>query len=1204
MSPSSNTSKHGTKNFIRTSRTFKCPACGNKKGDCAVSIDGDFVLCLNTHRGIRGFRYLGDTKGGACWGMLVVEDANSEQSEHWSQLRLEREQERREAAITSAKGKLEPEEIDKYTHKLAEYYGLSRSHRDNLLARGFTSKQINQLRFFSVTPGERLPALFPANYPGVKSGSLAVAVRAIFMPAYNLAGLIHGGQYRLDIAESGKYRWPLGYKSSHLKNGELPITFVPGDKILSENPSDWIGDNFGNEAFICEGFPKATIAALAFNKLFVGAAGGNFSSSIEQFTNFVITKNIKTINICPDAGDVKNPQVMRRWLRQYEYFKSLNLFVRVFWWGQVDKQLDNDIDELPPETKLSYISWEQFLAYAHEYGGLEKNENWFDTSAIKFGSYEERVKAAQKELEDFLPWTDEIKLQEYINCNIEDLNKGIYIFKSGTNTGKTTLALKIVDYYSYGLVLSYRNSLLQQFCEKSKGKVIHLHDCKLENSYAGKKFREETSLPWIAACVDSSSKLPARKVIILEEVEKTMNHMLRGKTCKKSRPYIISNFFRLIEQAEHIFCFDADVSPITMEYLQAVTGKTIYGTWNQRQSPRWNIQLYGGEKEILSDGSIKEKPNARSGFEEQFINAVLSGENVMLCSDAQKLLVAVDRLLNDYGYDVLRIDSYTKGDPITMGIVNEFLKDPDTVLTEKKPKALLLSPLVESSTDITIPYFSKVFGIFFGIINHKEIMQILARYRQPVERFVYCRTYSFANNNSSRSSLPEVVARNYLQNQQEALEYLAIYNHLPTRQSKKATNVTGNYEQILDSVSDIWQSPHFKAVCQFTAFDNYSKANLRQNLLDYMLEQGHHAVLLDMRNKVTYKKITEEKIAWLKEEAKKICEIPVPDGFDYYQAMKLKETKSLTPIERWLCEKVILQHKLPGFELNEEFVFENHLDNPHYINRLSLRWAMQNLGKQQSLDKTKWVNFLRNDNEIWDIQTRSLQAQLLLNLGVPQLIKQLTTKYGGWNDEDEVVLDFKDICIQYTHRLRRILSINANSNSNPNYLVRRILEKIGVGLERHQHRIKGTNKKKYSYTIDGETLENTNEVTRSVFDAIARRHESDLSSTDETYKKIYMSSQLGTKIIPDLDPLSNPQLINQILKASANISTAELEQIHLNRDEQEVIKFESCMTETLTGCESWEMVSTFLKSYSLEERQIGWALLSVEERNRLARLKI
>ncbi|MGK7928881.1 MAG: hypothetical protein AB4290_27200, partial [Spirulina sp.] len=92
---------------------------------------------------------------------------------------------------------------------------------------------------------------------------------------------------KLDNSENGRYRWLKSRFSSHLPNGELPITTVipKGEKtIIAPTEAIAIPENLQGIIAI-EGILKPFIAAHHFDKKYavIGAAGGLFESSIAMF---------------------------------------------------------------------------------------------------------------------------------------------------------------------------------------------------------------------------------------------------------------------------------------------------------------------------------------------------------------------------------------------------------------------------------------------------------------------------------------------------------------------------------------------------------------------------------------------------------------------------------------------------------------------------------------------------------------------------------------------------------------------------------------------------------------------------------------------------------------------------------------------------------------------------------------------------------
>ena len=148
-----------------------------------------------------------------------------------------------------------------------------------------------------------------------------------------------------------KYPWlSTSSRPANLKNGELPITYAPGD---------------GSVLNLCEGILKPLVAAEIHGAQFIGAAGGNFASSPEQLRECISALLPLTIALCPDGGALANRQVMHQYSLLAELVTELGYELKVRWWGQVTKA-SGDVDEITREQfeQSALISWAEFAALA------------------------------------------------------------------------------------------------------------------------------------------------------------------------------------------------------------------------------------------------------------------------------------------------------------------------------------------------------------------------------------------------------------------------------------------------------------------------------------------------------------------------------------------------------------------------------------------------------------------------------------------------------------------------------------------------------------------------------------------------------------------------------------------------------------------------------------------------------------------------
>jgi hypothetical protein len=329
-------------------RCTPCPICGEASPDCRYSPDGELILC-HSHTDFDPqhpeWHYVRVSSNGV-WGVFVPRKSEAFDRTEWESKKLQRERDRREREREHAKNALSIPDRDKALRKLSKTLGLSRRHRQALLDRGLPESAIESGLFFSIYPNDDVPpAGIPPNLPGVINGKIAAGGVGIACPAFDGEGRAIGYQIRLENVTDSKYRWAKGLTSSHLPDGELPITHIPNGK---DNGQVWLS----------EGILKPFVAAHKHSINAIGAAGGNFSGSPNLIGTAI--EPYRQLILCPDAGDINNPQVMLRWSKEIKFLESLGKSVLVAFWGQKNKD-DDDIDELSSLKEIEFITPSQFL---------------------------------------------------------------------------------------------------------------------------------------------------------------------------------------------------------------------------------------------------------------------------------------------------------------------------------------------------------------------------------------------------------------------------------------------------------------------------------------------------------------------------------------------------------------------------------------------------------------------------------------------------------------------------------------------------------------------------------------------------------------------------------------------------------------------------------------------------------------------------
>ena len=347
-----------------------CPVCQGAKKDCRQNNKTSLIHCRDTSANPIDYVFRGqDALGFGMW-------AYKADAQQWSQERREQWQKEKQADQSRrlahhAKTALPVEALDLAVRKLARYLGLTSEHRQQLRDRGLTDEQIEKGLFFSIAENQEIPPGIPPNFPGVDwSGQkLFTPSPGIACPAFNSDGKAIGYQIRLSTADSGKYRWPKGQVSSHLQNGELPLTIT--GPSLTDAEVIWL----------TEGILKPYITSEKWKIPCIGAAGGNHQGSPQQLLAALqqISEDC-LIAIAPDAGAILNKNV----LKQYE--KTVKLLtdwgygdrIQFAWWGQATKS-DNDCDEISQDEfdQIQYLNPDQFDALCPD-SLICRVQKWFN----------------------------------------------------------------------------------------------------------------------------------------------------------------------------------------------------------------------------------------------------------------------------------------------------------------------------------------------------------------------------------------------------------------------------------------------------------------------------------------------------------------------------------------------------------------------------------------------------------------------------------------------------------------------------------------------------------------------------------------------------------------------------------------------------------------------------------------------------------
>ena len=309
---------------------------------------------------------------------------------------------------------------------------------------------------------------------------------------------------------------------------------------------------------------------------------------------------------------------------------------------------------------------------------------------------------------------------------------GIVGIKSAKGTGKTTALIPVValaqEQNRSVLLLTHRIQLGRFLCERIGVNWINQQLPKQPSDSLG-------------LCLDSMWKLNPSDwdggIIILDEVEQSLWHLLHSSTCKKKRMAILKTFqhliARVIETGGLVIAQDADLSDISIDYLKRLATNEIE-PWiaiNQWQAERgWDVYFYDSpnptaliyqlEQDLRAGHKCYVTTDSRSGrYGSDTIDRYIKQTLKQLEDSYTKTLVVCSHTTNTTGHPAV-----------------DFVSSINTQAPEYD--AVFVTPTLGTGVSIDVKHFDRVYGIFQGVIPDPEVRQALARVRANVPRHLWC----------------------------------------------------------------------------------------------------------------------------------------------------------------------------------------------------------------------------------------------------------------------------------------------------------------------------------------------------------------------------------------------------------------------------------------------------------------------------------
>lgn len=387
--------------FRPANKTNPCPVCGDTTRRCrrkltrfdlpgGQTIEAEQFFCVSCRDDLPGFKYSGETDGYR-WGKYITQELSEELSLIWSdytrqhpqnaksrKLKLKPKKSSRYPVtrvpeLVSYKHLLGAEHRDREIRKLLAQLSLKPKHIWALSRRGLSQLQIERCCCRSVTNFQSIAKPVNDRLAGIAPGGMSLNSNyaGLLIPIRNPLGQYIGWQVRLDFTKNSCYVWASGETTSvHLPDsGELPLGFFLPQHQAKSN---YIG--------LVEGLGfKGIVTSDRYSQVILGASGGQFASSPQQFKQYLqaaskLTQR-KILLLYPDAGSILNRLILIQYWHTVALATEYGYQVKVAWWGQITKGC-SDVDE--HHFGFNIISPNEFWAIAKKfikYRKVNQHEN-------------------------------------------------------------------------------------------------------------------------------------------------------------------------------------------------------------------------------------------------------------------------------------------------------------------------------------------------------------------------------------------------------------------------------------------------------------------------------------------------------------------------------------------------------------------------------------------------------------------------------------------------------------------------------------------------------------------------------------------------------------------------------------------------------------------------------------------------------------
>jgi hypothetical protein len=569
----------------------------------------------------------------------------------------------------------------------------------------------------------------------------------------------------------------------------------------------------------------------------------------------------------------------------------------------------------------------------------------------------------------------------------------------------------------------------------------------IEDKYNSKEDKQDVDLFGCGLCVDSLHQESQAQfnaadwsgaIVIIDEVEQVIWHLLNSSTCQENRVSILNSFKELVNtvlDTDGLFVLqDADLSDLAFDFVLGMKDGDKPKPWIARNEYKpekpWTVKYYDTQ---YAKGVTADDP---SGLLKDAVNSVNSGGKIWVQTDSQKAKSKFGSVnLEKYfrakcpGKRILRIDQTTVSDPEHPAFqCSESLQGDNSIATNYD--IVICSPTLATGVSITIrSHFTAVVGIFQGACSENEVRQALARVREPVPRWVWVRKRAVALIGNG-SSFSYSVAKSKEKDVRYNLRLLETFG--------------------FDFELDFDPTP-FKTWAKMAARINASAWDFRDAVAEGLKAEGHILEFVndsDLDISGAIKVIRQYSQV---EEAVKVSEAQELTREEYENLSDKKCKRHKTEVERFAKEKYEL-HERYGVEVTPEL---RQLNQDKWYGKIQLHYYLT--CNAEYLKMRDWKHFdrhLRQGNGKvcpQDVRLLSLRVEVHRILGT----FQFTDPNLEWTKDSPAVQEFIKKALYVRRDIKDICGLTVSeqrAKDNPIGIIQDFLKQLGLSMKGEQRR--------------------------------------------------------------------------------------------------------------------------------------------------------